>query len=114
MFGLMMLLAAATGYYVPISPHAENKLHQAARSQVQEQQNALALALYKTAAEHGQHSRSHLLLALHLQRSGASEDMTRDAFRQGVTFHRYDAQLVRKLDSLIRALALLERLRPLP
>ena len=83
-FGHMLLLVCSvtvsSGYYVPISPSAEHRLHALGKQTVQKRQLDMALTYYRTAAEHGQSSTSHLLLVLHLQAGGAPRD--RQAFRR--------------------------------
>ena len=98
LFGQMLLLVCSVtvsrGYYVPISPSAEHRLHALGKQTVQKRQLDMALTYYRTAAEHGQSSTSHLLLVLHLQRCGACTDETRQAFRRGIEFDRSSHRLL--------------------
>ena len=122
LFVCLPLVAAA--YYVPISPLAEQRLHALGKQTVKQQRFDTAMTYYTTAAEHGHTSRSHLLLVLHLQRCGAGQTQTRDAFRQAVVNDRSNHQLLQawalyesKHGNMHRAVHLLRRaaeMRPRP
>jgi TPR repeat protein len=113
---LPLLVAASAAYYIRISPLAEQRLHALGKQTIKQQQLETALTYFSTAAEHGNTSRSHLLLVLHLQRCGAAPDKTRDAFRQAVMFDRSDHRLLQawalyesKNGNMHRAVHLLRR-----
>ena len=114
---LPLLLAASAAYYIRISPLAEQRLHALGKQTIKQQQDLkTALTYFSTAAQHGNTSRSHLLLVLHLQRCGATPDTTRDAFRQAVMFDRSDHRLLQawalyesKHGNMHRAVHLLRR-----
>jgi len=91
---LPLMVAQTSGYYVPISAFAESKLHVIARTAIKQSDHDAALQFYTTAVKHGHDSRSHLLLALHMQRCGAPSDETREAFRRAVAFDRDNAKLL--------------------
>ena len=90
---LMGLIAGAYALYVPISRPAETRLHELGRCAIRQGNHDRALDCYSIAAAHGSEARSHLLLALHLQRCGRASD-AREAFRIGVQCDRNSGQLL--------------------
>ena len=90
---LLMVLIGAHALYVPISRPAETRLHELGRSAIRQGNHDRACFCYSIAAAHGSEARSHLLLALHLQRCGRASD-AREAFRIGVQCDRNSGQLL--------------------
>jgi hypothetical protein len=83
---LLLLLAPACAYYLPLDGRRERAILDVARQRVCAAQHDQALRLYKSAAHHSQSSRAYLLLALHQQRMGApGKEGARQTFRRGVT-----------------------------